>query len=154
MKKTIKVEKIETEVTVFGCDFCDFESYNEEDVIKHHGEAHAVKKQITIEGKELYYFEKEEDAKSWLDTSCEYYDQMDVNWDCSGWYIVVHESGPCAKGCCTQFTATLKPASTHLDNMILNLKNTMMRLEGELYRLNGFKRQVDALKDPSDSKRS
>ena len=154
MKRITKVEQIETEVTIFGCDFCDFESYDEEDVIKHHGEAHAVKKQVTIEGTELYYFETIEDARSWLDKFCEYYDQVDVNWDSPGWYIVADESGRCAKDCCYQLIKKLKPASDHLENIILDIKNNMMHLESELYRLNGFKKQIDALKNPNDSKRS
>jgi hypothetical protein len=152
MKKKTKVEQIETEVTIYGCDFCDFESYDEEDVERHHGEMHAVKGKTTVEGIELYFFEKEDDADLWLGASFDYYDHVTLNWDSAGWYVVVYDEEPCSRGCCTRETTMLKFASQHANDLVSNIKNKMTHLEDELYKLNGFKKQIDALalKDSSD----
>jgi hypothetical protein len=129
-RKTVVPEKIkvieahEEEETVYGCDLCDFEREDEDEVKVHYGRKHAAKEIKEIGGHSFVKFETEMDMEAWADAQCDHqygggvYDGASIDWVGSGWYQVSGKNERCSRNCCTNYILCFKP----LESVISNLK--------------------------------
>jgi hypothetical protein len=134
-KKTIVPEEIieahEEETTAYGCDFCDFESEDEDGVKLHHGQEHAAKDTKEIGGHTFVRFETEADMDAWADAQCSphgTYDETNIRWSGQGWYAVSGKSVRCSRGCCTNYALCLETASS----LAYSLEREIAHKEAEL----------------------
>lgn len=129
-RKTVVPEKIkvieahEEEETVYGCDLCDFEREDEDEVKIHYGQKHAAKETKEIGGHSFVKFETEMDMEAWADAQCDHqygsgvYDGASIDWAGPGWYQVSGKNERCSRNCCTNYILCFKP----LESVISNLK--------------------------------
>ena len=138
MRTVVKTEVIpateaeEVQYTTYGCDHCDFESENKEQVELHHGEKHACKKKLEIGTpplhRTLYWFDTEDDAKAFLEAECgDFYRSDGVSWSEPGWYVKTWAEKPCARGCCRDDYLGLKTIESELWNIRYEAKQLMQR---------------------------
>lgn len=138
VKKTIIPEEIieerEEETITYGCDFCNFESWDDEEVEKHYAENHACREKKEVCEEQFVRFDTEKDMELWADTQCcnstysGYYDYHRVRWSGQGWYHIYGESEGCGRGCCTNYVLHLEPVM----NLIYDLRNTIKRKQEKL----------------------
>jgi hypothetical protein len=135
--ETIHVPASTYEEKYFGCDHCDFETQDEEQLQNHHAKTHAAKKEQTVNGEKFYWFESEEDAKLWLDPpgdSSSIADFIHVAWTGPGWYgsELTEGHGRCRCGGCSYFETALHPLATFIKrwrkDITLNETGTEARL--------------------------
>lgn len=133
MRTVIKTEVIpateaeEVQHTMFGCDHCDFESDDQEQVELHHGKNHACKKKIVIgalpgfedtTGLDLFWFDTEDDTKSFLEAERgDFYRSDGVRWSGPGWYVKEYDRRPCPRGCCSDDYLGLVHIESRLSDM-------------------------------------
>lgn len=113
--------------TTFGCDFCDFETDDEEQMKAHHGKTHASKKTVEIGGTTFHWFDSKEDAELFLDPPGEYsaVDSTEVRWSEPGWYgsdSEMHRGG-CRCGGCERIYAYLRPMSDFIERWQTDITN-------------------------------
>lgn len=140
MKKIIEVKEIPEEVIpacteeieTFVCDEdgCDFKTENEEDAEQHQGK-HAVKKEMTVDGLNLYYFESKEKAECYLKTRLSEYgaDRTYVRWVDKGWYHLIWEQEPCRRGCCTDSVVTLESVKSLISELQKTADNNIKKAD-------------------------
>jgi len=135
--ETVHVPAETYEVKHLGCDFCEFETTEEEDLKSHHARTHAVKKEQEVNGEKFYWFDSEEDAKLWLDPPDGHSiaDYTSVDWAGPGWYGCESTSGVgrCRCGGCSWFGSGLLPIATFIDRwrkaITANESSTEARLQ-------------------------
>jgi len=118
--ETVHVPAETYEVKHLGCDHCEYETTEEDDLKNHHAKNHAVKKEQKINGENFYWFESKEDAELWLDPPGDYggiADYTEVEWAGPGWYGSESTSGVgrCRCGGCPWFGTSLRPVATFID---------------------------------------
>ncbi len=110
-------------VTTYGCDECDFTFSDEQDIDTHYAKTHARKAKLNVDGRELYRFTSESDAKAWLDQT--QYDVRHLPWQGPGWYATETWSQPCPHGCCTDSCISLVSASSWVTESIGRAREIM-----------------------------
>lgn len=118
--ETVHVPAETYEVKHLGCDHCDYETTEEDDLKYHHAKTHVVKKEQTVNKEKFYWFESEDDAKLWLDPpgdSNSIADYTHVEWTGPGWYgnELTSGIGRCRCGGCEYFVTTLYPLTTFVE---------------------------------------
>lgn len=98
-----------TEVTLYGCDRCNYESDSEEDLKKHIGQCHAIEQKLKVGDDEWLFFRREEDYKIYLDSFDGFMgaDIREGMWSGPGWYSTLCELENCRRGCCTDYRTRL-----------------------------------------------
>lgn len=123
------IEQREEEITTYGCDSCNFESYDDEEVTQHYAITHACREEKTIGRERFVRFETEEDMELWAEAQCVnsfnggYFDDFKIKWYKPGWYHICGESERCGRGCCTNYIL-------HFES----ISDFVYALEGEIIR--------------------
>jgi len=126
-------EAEEVQHTMYGCDHCDFESDDQENVKHHHGEKHACKKTLVLNpdnplSMKLYWFDSEDDAKAFLGAERgDFYLSAGVSWLEPGWYVKQWSEHPCARGCCRDGYLGLRTIESELWDMRYEAKRLMQK---------------------------
>ena len=113
------IDARDEEITVYGCDVCDFQDEDDEKVSIHYGKIHAVKEIIDIGKDKFVRFDTKEDMKSWARTITlnDCYDETNVEWYGSGWYKVIGRWERCSRNCCDKYTMFLDPVDQVIDDL-------------------------------------
>jgi hypothetical protein len=137
--ETVHVPAETYEVKHLGCDHCDYETTEEDNLKNHHAKNHAVKKEQTVNGEKFYWFDSEEDAKLWVDPPDPFHqtiaDFTHVQWDGPGWYgtAVTEGIGRCRCGGCSYWTTSVLSIATFIDRwrkaITANESSTEARLQ-------------------------
>lgn len=136
------IEAFDEEITIYHCDECNFESENEEEVIKHYGFFHAPKEEKGFSGLEFIRFETETDMDAWseaanLDESFyNNYDEITVAWKGPGWYKISGKSQPCGRGCCSKYVMFLEPINITVSNLENEINEKQAQLKSIREKLN------------------
>jgi hypothetical protein len=120
MRTIVKTELVPAEevtYTTYGCDLCDFTSDDEDNIKLHHGKEHACKRKMEVDGVELYWFDTEEDAQTWIEQDEYGADERKVRWSDPGWYTASWSTGPCRRGCCTRSCRSLESVGSYLSEL-------------------------------------
>lgn len=135
-EKLVVPEESYTKV-FFGCDHCDFETDEEDQLKNHHAKTHAVKKEREVGGVKFLWFDSKEDAELFLDPPGDFGGHIDythVNWSEPGWYA--HETemgrGRCRCGGCEYFEATLTPLATVIERWRSEITDHEKKVEARL----------------------
>jgi hypothetical protein len=115
--ETVHVPAETYEVKHLGCDHCDYETTEDDDLKRHHANTHAVKKEQTVNKEKFYWFESEEDARLWLGENEGIADYIDAVWTGPGWYGLESSSGTgrCRCGGCSWFGTSLHPLAMFIE---------------------------------------
>ena len=119
MKTREQIEHVEPEEgydykrTFYVCEAngCTFETEEEEDYKKHYGKEHAVKEEREVCNRTFYRFETEEDQKCYVEAKDDHFSSWYADWNGPGWYGEDGRQEPCRRGCCTNYSTYLEPAS-------------------------------------------
>ncbi len=98
------------EETYYGCDKCDFEASEPDEVRKHYGLTHAATRQRKAADVEFAFFETESDFNDFVFAQAE----EDTHgmcrhggvWTGPGFYGSEFSESPCGRGCCTVWHST------------------------------------------------
>jgi len=160
LKKTTMVpEQIvgahEEETTVYGCDCCEFENEDENEVEKHYALTHAVKEMKEVDGFKFVRFETKEGMDAWAGAQCGGYGEYEGwhgsssysrTWCGPGWYRISGNREPCGRGCCTRHIMALTPMVEVVSDLEEDIRTKIRRLED-------FRREFNLPEPEADNER-